>query len=171
MRNLSHLIPTTMVVESSVLEPLSLINWGAHFFRVTWGAVSTIIVSEVISGATGEQKRTSRVFLFKGILILCDDFLFTVKFKGSMSELLHAVCMFEDLLVLAGNPRDASPKDPDSYCGWTKPISHHFETTGNHCLLVFTGESSFQGFLGGAKWISSIHSLSPDSRRLLAGRA
>ena len=24
---------------------------------------------------------------------------------------------------------------------------------------MFTGESTFQGFLGGAKWISSIHSL------------
>ena len=28
--------------------------------------------------------------------------------------------------------------------------SHHLETMGNHCSLVFTGESSFQGFLGGA---------------------
>ena len=27
---------------------------------------------------------------------------------------------------------------------------------GNHCLLVFTGKSSFQGFLSGANWISSI---------------
>ena len=34
------------------------------------------------------------------------------------------------------------------YCGWTKSISHQFETNGNHCWLVFTGESSFQGFLG-----------------------
>ena len=33
------------------------------------------------------------------------------------------------------------------------------ETTGNHCLLVFTGESSFQGLL---RWcsISSIHAMS-----------
>ena len=30
------------------------------------------------------------------------------------------------------------------------PLGNH----GNHCLLVFTRESSFQGFLGGAKWIS-----------------
>ena len=30
-------------------------------------------------------------------------------------------------------------------------ILHHFETMGNHCLLVYTGESSFQGFLGGAR--------------------
>ena len=37
-------------------------------------------------------------------------------------------------------------------------ILHHFETMGHHYLLVFTGESSFQGFLGDAKWISSIHS-------------
>ena len=39
-------------------------------------------------------------------------------------------------------------------------ILHHLETMGNHGWLVFTGKSSFQGFLGGAKWISSIHSIS-----------
>ena len=33
---------------------------------------------------------------------------------------------------------------------WMDEILHHLETMGNHCLLVFTGESSFQGFLGGA---------------------
>ena len=38
-------------------------------------------------------------------------------------------------------------------------ILHHCETMGNHVVLVFTGESSFQGFLDGAKWISSIHSM------------
>ena len=27
---------------------------------------------------------------------------------------------------------------------------HHFEIIGNHCLLVFSSESLFQGFLGGA---------------------
>ena len=31
-----------------------------------------------------------------------------------------------------------------SCCGWTKSISHHFETVGNRCLLVFTGESVVQ---------------------------
>ena len=36
-----------------------------------------------------------------------------------------------------------------SYWGWTNAISHHFDTVGNH-LLVFTGESSFQNFSGGA---------------------
>ena len=36
-----------------------------------------------------------------------------------------------------------------AYCGRTKSISHHVEAMGNHGLLVFTGESSFQGFLGG----------------------
>ena len=35
---------------------------------------------------------------------------------------------------------------------WTKSISHQLETMGNHCLLVFAGESSFRGFVGGAKW-------------------
>ena len=29
-------------------------------------------------------------------------------------------------------------------------ILHHFETMGNHCPFLFPGESSFQGFLGGA---------------------
>ena len=39
-------------------------------------------------------------------------------------------------------------KDGDSgleargYCGWTESISHHFESIGNHCSLVFTGESN-----------------------------
>ena len=31
-----------------------------------------------------------------------------------------------------------------------KSISHHYETTGNPCSLVVTGESSVQSFLGGA---------------------
>ena len=43
---------------------------------------------------------------------------------------------------------------------WVDGILHHFETMGRHCLLAFTGESSFQGFLGGAKWILSTHSIS-----------
>ena len=42
---------------------------------------------------------------------------------------------------------------------WMDEISHHQRSRGNHCLLVFTRESSFQGFSGGAKWISSIHSI------------
>ena len=33
---------------------------------------------------------------------------------------------------------------------WIDEIMHHFETMGNHCWLAFTGDSSFQGFLGGA---------------------
>ena len=33
---------------------------------------------------------------------------------------------------------------------WMDEILHHLETMGNHCLLVFTGDSSFQGFLDGA---------------------
>ena len=38
-----------------------------------------------------------------------------------------------------------------AYRGWTRnPLRHHWKTMGNHCLLVFTGDSSFQGFLGGA---------------------
>ena len=38
-------------------------------------------------------------------------------------------------------------------------IQHHLETVGNHGALVFTRESSFLGFLGGAKWFSPIHSI------------
>ena len=33
---------------------------------------------------------------------------------------------------------------------WMDEILHHFETMRRHCLLVFTGEPSLQGFLGGA---------------------
>ena len=38
---------------------------------------------------------------------------------------------------------------------WMDEILDHFETMRNHCLLVFTGESSFPGFLGGAAFRSS----------------
>ena len=31
---------------------------------------------------------------------------------------------------------------------WMDEILHHFETMGHHCLLVFTGESSFLIFVG-----------------------
>ena len=33
---------------------------------------------------------------------------------------------------------------------WTKSCTTFKVIIGNHCLLVVTGESSFQGFLGGA---------------------
>ena len=46
-------------------------------------------------------------------------------------------------------------------CGWTKPCTTLKPWLKPQRLLFFTGESSFQGFLGGAKWISSIHSRSP----------
>ena len=48
------------------------------------------------------------------------------------------------------------------HCGWTTSTSHDLETMGNHCSWVFTEEPSFQGFLGGAKWISSIHSMNTE---------
>ena len=32
---------------------------------------------------------------------------------------------------------------------WMDKILRQIETIGSHCLLVFTGESSFPGFLGG----------------------
>ena len=37
---------------------------------------------------------------------------------------------------------------------WMDKILHQIETIGNHCFLLFTGELSFPGFLGGAKWTS-----------------
>ena len=33
---------------------------------------------------------------------------------------------------------------------WIDKFLHHLKTMENHCLLVCAGESSFQGFLGGA---------------------
>ena len=53
-----------------------------------------------------------------------------------------------------------------SYCEWTKSNSHHLETRRNHCLLVFTGEAAFQGFLGGAGFRPST--VAPHPRRLAA---
>ena len=38
------------------------------------------------------------------------------------------------------------------YLLWMDEILHHLETMGNHYLLVFTGESSFQGSFGGAEF-------------------
>ena len=39
-------------------------------------------------------------------------------------------------------------------------ILHHPRNNGDHCLLVFAGESNHsQGFSGGAKLISSIHGM------------
>ena len=38
---------------------------------------------------------------------------------------------------------------------WMDKILHHFKPMGNHCLLVFPGESSLHSFLGGAKITTS----------------
>ena len=47
------------------------------------------------------------------------------------------------------------------YCGWFRNPAPRNETMGKpERLLVFTWESSFQGFSGGAKWSSFIHSSS-----------
>ena len=48
--------------------------------------------------------------------------------------------------------------EPQPYGGWTKSISHHFETMKSHCLLVFARESSFPGFLG--EDLATIHRMS-----------
>ena len=45
---------------------------------------------------------------------------------------------------------------PATYCGWTESMSHHFETMGNHCLLVLAGGIIILGVLGCR--LSSIHS-------------
>ena len=44
---------------------------------------------------------------------------------------------------------------------WMDEILHHSETMGHHCLLVFSGESSFQGFLDGAGFRPSTVSHCP----------
>ena len=42
---------------------------------------------------------------------------------------------------------------------WMDEILHCFESMGNHCLLLFRGEISFQGFLGGAGPESRVQQL------------
>ena len=56
----------------------------------------------------------------------------------------------------ASPPRGASSSP---YCGWMKSISHHVQTIGNHCLLVFTKETSCQSFLGAGFRPSTVGSL------------
>ena len=46
------------------------------------------------------------------------------------------------MLQRLATTRGAGLRRSSTYCGWTKSISHHLETMGNHCLLVFSGESS-----------------------------
>ena len=42
-----------------------------------------------------------------------------------------------------------------AYCGWTKPVSRHFETMGSIVRWDLQGGRIIPlGFLGGAKWIS-----------------
>ena len=53
-------------------------------------------------------------------------------------------------------PQYLKPGDkatPETLLWMDKIRSHHFETMGSHFLLVFTVESSFQGFLGGAGFV------------------
>ena len=57
---------------------------------------------------------------------------------------------YDSSILQIGLPGEArSSSQERQYCGWTKNL-HHLENMGNHCWWVFTGESSFQGFLGGA---------------------
>ena len=42
---------------------------------------------------------------------------------------------------------------------WMDEILHHLETMGNHNSLVCTGESSFQGLLGGADFVHPQYEL------------
>ena len=48
-------------------------------------------------------------------------------------------------------------------------ILHHLETMGNRCLLAFTGESSCQGFLGGAGFCPSTVGQEACKRRRTSG--
>ena len=68
------------------------------------------------------------LFFLEGALFLC-----ICCFKGHQKETNH--------LVGSPNLRHIS------YCGWTKTISHQLKTMGNHCWLLFTGESSETGSL------------------------
>ena len=49
------------------------------------------------------------------------------------------------------------------YCGWTKSVSHRFKTMVETivCWYLQGNRIRNQGFLGGAEWISSMHSTNP----------
>ena len=42
-----------------------------------------------------------------------------------------------------------APRQPSAVHMGMDEILHHFENMGNHCLVLFTRESSFQSFFGG----------------------
>ena len=71
--------------------------------------------------------------------------LFPAKAHRPVDLLLLALFAFDLLALLWMVAKSCTTWKP-----WLKPYR----------LLVFTGESSFQGVLGGAKWTSSIHSIS-----------
>ena len=70
-----------------------------------------------------------------------------------MSSVFDSLPFF--FFLLAENPVDG--------------ILQHFETMGNHCLLVFTAESPFWDFLGGAGFCPST--VAPQTKRRVFGIA
>ena len=70
--------------------------------------------------------------------------------------------------VLKGSQEELPPAHPHpalffgggsaSYCGWTKSCTTLNPWEAIICWYL-RGESSFRGFLGGAKWTSSTHSM------------
>ena len=72
---------------------------------------------------------------------------------------------FGEVIFMSLNPlpqkngKDSKPSGQNAqYCAWTKSCTK-LKPWKTSSLLVFPWESSFQGFLGGAKRISSVHSL------------
>ena len=67
-------------------------------------------------------------------------------------------------MIPRNKPRDAPlSTNWGQYCGWTKCVRTTLKPRETIVCLVFTRESSIQGFLGGANWISSIHSIKQDT--------
>ena len=76
---------------------------------------------------------------------------------GKRSEKYEVFHCFTGVFFTGRSSQNTGLSHLETYCGWTKSC-----TTLKHdtiCLLVFTGELSLQGILGGAKCISSIHSM------------
>ena len=80
-------------------------------------------------------------------------FAILTSFKLQLSRPAYVLALVYSLGTLPSPASERSKSQihpaPNVVLLWMDEILHHFESMRNHCLLVFTGKSTFQGFLGG----------------------
>ena len=79
----------------------------------------------------------------------------------------QAVWLLNLNLVWGNQARGVSHRCHPKGTLWMDEILCHSETRGSHCLLILTWEPS--GFLGGAKWIQCMPSMTTQTNNLPTG--